>query len=107
MGKFFPGFRTGSPEQVKAYRQAKFDLDRNGEYETKLRLADGRRAIRDETPRYNDLNDRVCETEVLLSRSQRWWHFQRAGTEQYRDMDRMQRASDRQDRDRRRTRSAR
>ena len=96
MGKWFPGIRKGSPEQVKAYRQAKFDLDRNGEYEQ-------RAGIRVETPRYNDLNDRVCETEVPLSRSQRWWHFQRAGTEQYRDMDQMQRASDRQDRARRRT----
>ena len=28
MGKWFPGIRKGTPEQVKAYRQAKFDRDR-------------------------------------------------------------------------------
>lgn len=105
MGRWFPGFRPGTPEQVQAYRQAKFDLDRNAEYESRLRLAGGQRAIREETPRYSDLNDRVCETEIPLSRTQRWWHFNRAGTEQYRDMSRLQRASGRQDRARSRGRS--
>jgi hypothetical protein len=94
--------RRGTPEQVRAFRQAKFDLDRQGEYESRLRTADGKRAIRGETPRSSDLNDRVGETMLPLSRFQRWWHFNRAGTEQYRDMDRMQRASGRQDRARRR-----
>ena len=63
MGRWFPGFRTGTPEQCAAYR--------------------------------------VCELEKPLSRTQRWWHFQRVDAEQ--ELIRLQRASDRQDRQQRRT----
>ena len=89
MGRWFPGFRTGTPEQTRAYREAVHALHANGLYEN-------RAGIREETPHYNRLNDRVCEMEEPLSRFQRWWHFQRVDAEQ--ELIRLQRASDRQDR---------
>jgi hypothetical protein len=107
MGRWFPGFRTGTPEQVQEARAAWYDLFRNGRYESKLRTADGRRAIREETPRYNDLNDRAADAERPLSPVQRWWHWNRALDAEDRDFTRMQRASDRQDRERSRGRGAR
>ena len=94
MGRWFPGFRTGTPEQTRAYREAVHALHANGLYEN-------RAGIREETPHYNRLNDRVCEMEEPLSRFQRWWHFQRVDAEQ--ELIRLQRASDRQDRQQRRT----
>lgn len=102
MGRWFPGFRTGTPEQVRAYRDAHKALFRNSRYESRLRTADGSRAIRDETPRYQDLNDRAWDSGAPLSRTQQWWHWQRALTEEDRDFMRLQRTSERQDRDRRR-----
>lgn len=102
MGRWFPDYRTGTPEQVRAFKDACRDLFRNSRYESNLRTADGRRAVREETVRYNDLNDRVNETERPLSRTQRSWHWHRALTEEDRDMGRLQRASGRQDRERRR-----
>lgn len=105
MGKWFPGFRTGTPEQVKAYKDAHFALFRNGRYEPRLRLADGSRAIREETPRYCDLNDRAWDSGRPLSGTQRWWHWHRALGAEDRDFMRLQRASERQDRQMRRGRS--
>ena len=104
MGRWFPGFRTATPEQTQAYRDAHFALFRNGRYESNLRTADGRRAIRDESVRYNDLNDRAYHSGAPLSRTQQWWHWNRALTAEDRDFMRMQRASERQDRQHRRTR---
>ncbi len=45
MGRWFPGFRTGTPEQCAAYRAAVFDLHLNSLYQQ-------RAGIRTETPRY-------------------------------------------------------
>ena len=104
MGRFFPDYRTGTKEQVRAFKDACHDLFRNTRYESRLRTADGRRAIQGETPRYNDLNDRVNETEKPLHRVQQSWHWRRALYGEDRDFMRMQRASDRQDRQRARTR---
>ena len=91
MGTWFPGFRTGSPEQVRAYREAKQELNRDARY----RDAAG---IREETRRFLDLNDRVAEAERPLSSTQRAWHFRAASTAEDRDFARLQQASDRQDR---------
>ena len=88
--------RRGTPEQCAAYRAAVHDLHLDGLYQQ-------RAGIREETPRYLDLNDRVCELEKPLSPFQRWWHFQRVDAE--RDLIRLQQASDRQDRAMRRGRS--
>ena len=96
MGTWFPDYRTGTPEQCREYRDAVHALHLNGLYEQ-------RAGIREETPRYMDLNDRVCELEQPLHPVQRWWHFQRVDAEQ--DLIRLQRASDRQDRQRRTGRS--
>ena len=81
--------RRGTPEQCAAYREAVRDLHLDGLYQQ-------RAGIREETPRYMRLNDRVCELEKPLSPFQRWWHFQRVDAEQ--ELIRLQRASDRQDR---------
>jgi hypothetical protein len=104
MGKWFPDIRKGTPEQVRAYIDAHKALFRNGTYESNLRTADGRRAIRDETPRYLDLNSRAYYSGAPLSRTQQWWHWHRALTEEDRDFTRLQRASERQDRAMRTTR---
>jgi|HubBroStandDraft_6_1064221.scaffolds.fasta_scaffold49723_7 hypothetical protein len=93
MGTWFPDIRTGTPEQTRAYRDAVRALHTNGLYEQ-------RAGIREETPRYMELNDRVLDLEKPLSRPQAWWHFQRVDAEQ--DLIRLQRESDRQDRARRR-----
>ena len=45
VGRWFPGFRTGTPEQTRAYREAVHALHTNGLYEH-------RAGIRTETPRY-------------------------------------------------------
>jgi hypothetical protein len=102
MGTWFPGFRTATREQVQAFRDAHVALFRNGRYESALRTADGRRAIREETPRYNDLNDRAHCSGAPLSRTQQWWHWRRALGQEDLDFMRLQRESDRQDRARRR-----
>jgi hypothetical protein len=107
MGRWFPGFRTGTPEQVQAYKDAHQALFRNGRYEQELRTADGRRAIRDETRRYNDLNDRAWYSAAPLSGTQRWWHWHRALGAEDREFMALQRASERQDRALRRTRRSR
>ena len=107
MGRWFPGFRTATPEQCREYRDAHVALFRNSRYESNLRTADGRRAIRDETPRYLDLNGRAYDSGAPLTQTQQRWHWQRALTEEDRDFIRLQKASDRQDRDRRRTRRSR
>lgn len=104
MGRWFPGFRTGTPEQVREYKDRHKALFRNSRYESKLRTADGKRAIRDETPRYMDLNDQAYRSGAPLSGTQQRWHWQRALGEEDRDFMRMQRASERQDRQRRRSR---
>ena len=103
MGKWFPDYRTGTPEQVKAYKDAHEALFRNSRYESKLRTADGKRAIRGESPRYGDLNDRAYRSGAPLSRTQQRWHWQRALGAEDREFMRMQRASERQDRQQRRT----
>jgi len=102
MGKWFPDYRKGTPEQVQAYKDAHKDLFRNARYESKLRTADGRRAIREETPRYLDLNDRAYESGAPLSKTQQRWHWQRALGQEDREFMALQRASDRQDRARQR-----
>lgn len=107
MGRWFPGFRTGTPEQVRDYKDAHKALFRNSRYEIKLRTADGKRAVRDESPRYVDLNDRAFNSGDPLTRTQQRWHWQRALTEEDQDFMRMQRASERQDRDQRRARRSR
>jgi hypothetical protein len=96
MGRWFPGFRPATPEQVSAYREAERERYRNERHEGKAR-------IRTETERYHRLNDRAGEAEKPLSRTQQWWHRNRAATEVDRDFTRLQRASDRQDRARRRS----
>jgi hypothetical protein len=98
MGKWFPGFRTGTPEQIRAYKAAHRDLFRYGRYEQNLRTADGKRAIRDESPRYLRLNGRAYDSGRPLSGTQQRWHWERAFGEEDRDFRRLQRASDRQDR---------
>ena len=103
MGRWFPSFRTATPEQCRAYRDAHAALFRNSRYEGKLRTADGSRAIRDESPRYCDLNHRAYDSGSPLSRTQQVWHWHRAlGTED-REFMKLQRASERQDREQRRT----
>ena len=104
MGKWFPDYRTGTPGQVKAYKDAHKALFRNSRYESRLRTADGKRAIRDETPRGSGLNDRAARSAAPLSPVQQRWHWQRALGQEDREFMRMQRASDRQDRERGRTR---
>ena len=94
MGKWFPGIRTGTPEQVRAHREAIKNLHRNGLYEYKA-------GIREETEHFHRLNDAVLRTESALSPTQRRWHFDRAGAELDREMDGLQQAADRQDRERR------
>ncbi len=89
---------------MQAYKDAHKDLFRNSRYAAELRTAAGKRAIRDETPRYLDLNDRAYHSGAPLSRTQRWWHWHRALGAEDRDFTRMQRASERQDRAARRTR---
>lgn len=98
MGRWFPDYRTGTPEQVQAYKDAHKALFRNSRYEAKLRTADGSRAICEETSRYLDLNDRAGDTAAPLHPVQRWWHWNRALDEEDRDFTRLQQASDRQDR---------
>lgn len=85
--------RRATPEQCRAYREAVHALHTQGLYEQRV-------GIREETPVFDRLNGRVCELEEPLSRWQRIWHFQRVDAEQ--DLIRLQRQSDRQDRDRRR-----
>jgi hypothetical protein len=98
MGKWFPGFRKGTPEQVRAYKDAHFALFRNGRYESSLRTAGGRRAITEETPRYLDLNSRAYDSGAPLSGTQRWWHWHRALGAEDRDFMALQRESEQQDR---------
>jgi hypothetical protein len=96
MGKWFPDYRPATPEQARAYRDAHVALFRNSRYEPKLRTADGRRAIRSETPRYLDLNDRAYDSGAPLSRTQQAWHWHRALSEEDREFRRLQKQSDRQ-----------
>ncbi len=102
MGRWFPGFRVATPEQIRVYKDAHKALFRNSRYESELRTADGRRAIRDETPRYRDLNDRAYDSGAPLTRTQQRWHWQRALGQEDREFMKMQRASERQDREQRR-----
>ena len=104
MGRWFPGFRTGTEEQVREYKDAHKRLFRNARYESSLRDAGGKRAIRDESPRYQRLNDRAYDSGAPLSRTQQWWHWQRALGEEDREFTRMQRTADRQHRQTRRPR---
>jgi hypothetical protein len=92
-----PRWRRGTPEQTAAYRQAHTDLFRNGRYEEKA-------AIRGETPRFLDLNERAWHTCAPLNPAQRWWHWQRAAVTEDREFGRLQRAAGQQDRSRRRSR---
>jgi hypothetical protein len=91
MGTWFPDYRTGTPGQCAAYRDAKYDLNRNGRYEDAA-------GIRSETGRFLDLNDRVAAAERPLHPVQRCWHFRQASAREDRDFARLQQASDRQDR---------
>jgi hypothetical protein len=54
----------GTPEQVRAFDEARRALEDNGERERKA-------GIREETETFLDLNDRVIETERPLSPWQR------------------------------------
>jgi len=107
MGRWFPGFRTATPDQVREYKDRHKALFRNSRYESKLRTADGKRAIRDESPRYLRLNGRAYDSGAPLSQTQQRWHWQRALGQEDREFMRMQRASERQDREQRRTRRSR
>jgi len=107
MGRWFPGFRTGTREQTAAYREAHKRLFRNGRYEAALRTAGGKRAITGETTRYLDLNGRAYDSGAPLSRTQQHWHWHRALNAEDREFTALQRASDRQDRARRRGRRSR
>jgi len=97
MGRWFPGFRTATAEQVRAYVQAHKDLFRNSRYEEKA-------GFREETPRFQDLNDRCWQTAGPLSPVQDWWHWNRALAAEDREFTRLQRQADRQERERVRTR---
>ena len=95
MGKFFPDYRTGTPEQARTHRESLKDLWRQGEHEQKV-------VPGQETPVSSRLNDRANETARPLSRTQQAWNFQRALSEHTREQGRLQRASDRQNREQRR-----
>jgi hypothetical protein len=99
MGRWFPGFRTGTPEQVREYREAQRAQFRNSGYLSKTYP---RGQYPENHPWYQRFNTRTHETAQPLSRTQRAWHFQRALTEHDREATRLQRASDRQDREQRR-----
>lgn len=88
-----PAGRRATPEQAGAYRQACFDLFRNQRYEEAAR-------IRTETGVFLDLNDRVCGAEEPFGRLGSYWHWRRALAAEDRDFQALQRASDRQDRER-------
>jgi len=92
--------RRATPEQVRAYRETQQAQFRNSEYERKA-------GFREETPWYGQYNTRTWEAAQPLSRTQQWWHFQRALTAYDRETTRLQKASDRQDREQRRTRRSR
>ena len=94
-GRWFPGFRPATREQVDAYREAERERYRNERYQ-------GRARVRWDNDRTERLDGRVAHAERPLSGTQRWWHRNRAATEADRDFTRKQRASDRQDRARRR-----
>jgi hypothetical protein len=89
--------KRATPEQVRAYVQAHTDLFRNSRYEEKA-------GVREETPRFLDLNDRAWAATAPLNPVQEWWHWQRALAAEDREFGRLQQAADRQDRQRRRTR---
>ena len=63
MGKWFPGLRKGSPEQVRAHDQAQRELNDYGKRAKKA-------GVRTETPEYRRLNHRVNEAAQPLSRFQ-------------------------------------
>jgi hypothetical protein len=89
--------RKGTPEQVRAYVQAHKDLFRNSRYEEKA-------GFREETRRFQDLNDRCWQAAAPLSPVQDWWHWRRASAAEDREFARLQRQADRQDRKRGRRR---
>ena len=93
MGKFFPDYRTATPEQVRAYKDAEKQRYTQERYER--RPWTRRPEAGDDI--YHRLNDRVNDAGQPLSRTQQWWHRERAATEVDRDFTRRQRASDRQD----------
>jgi hypothetical protein len=103
MGRWFPGFCTGIPEQVREYREAQRAQFCNSDYE---HAANDRRPS-EPSPWYDRYNTRTHDAAQPLSRTQQRWHFQRALTEYSREATRLQRASDRQDREQRRTRRTR
>ena len=104
MGRWFPGFRTATPEQVRAYRDAQQAQFRNSEYLSKTYP---RGQYPENHPWYERFNHRTHEAAQPLSRTQRAWHFQRALTAHDRETTRLQRASDRQDRQDRQQRRTR
>jgi hypothetical protein len=95
MGKWFPDYRTATPEQVRDYKAAQKAQFRNSEYERKA-------GIREETPWYDRYNGETNRAAAPLSRWQQKWHYQRALGEHNREQGRLQQASDRQDRQQRR-----
>jgi hypothetical protein len=100
VGRWFPDIRKGTPEQVRAYREAEKDRYCNERHEAKAR-------IRTETELDGRLTERVDEAARPLSRSQQWWNREVAACAVDRDFTRLQRASGRQDRQMRRARGAR
>jgi hypothetical protein len=102
MGTWFPDYRTATPEQTRAYRDAQKAQFRNSEY---LGKTYPRGQYPENHPWYQRFNRETNKAAEPLSRPQRAWHFQRALGEYDREQARLQRASDRQDRAQRRGRS--
>jgi hypothetical protein len=88
-GRWFPDWRTGTRAQCAALQQAAYNLFRHSRYEQKA-------GIREETPHWNDLNDRYNTAERGLTRAQISYHRHKAGTREDKDFYRLQRQADQQ-----------
>jgi len=103
MGRWFPGLRKGTKEQVKAYDKAQRELDENSDREDReFRRRGGRPGWMPgggmpESERYLDLNDRASRAAEPLSRAQQSpiahdWRTARADCRERREQRRQQRA---------------
>lgn len=97
MGKWFPDWRTGTKTQCESYRQACFNLFRNTRYESAA-------GIHVETPRSDELTERLATAAQSLTRVQQSHHWRRALTAEDKEHFRLQRLADRQRKQARRTR---
>jgi hypothetical protein len=76
MGRWFPDWRKGTPEQVRAYDRAQRKLNENSDREYREFRARGGRpgwmpgGGMPESERYLALNDRACRAAEPLSRFQ-------------------------------------